>query len=157
MDLCCNQIFAAVITKGLSGSHQEWLTKGPLIRENVVCFTQVSALSDPISPADQQTLPRPQQNVPKRRSRHHCSSPPAPHEVRAYQLYTLYRGKDGKVMQVSVLCSHRDVLNSTCSAHSQGIRWQMHFLPTTLSRVWDNGSGFFFLVQASDVLWHEAW
>lgn len=62
---------------------------------------QVSALSDPISPADQQTLPQPQKNVPKRRSKHHCSSPPPPHEVRAYQLYTLYRGKDGKVMQVS--------------------------------------------------------
>ncbi|XP_074437257.1 ankyrin repeat domain-containing protein 6 isoform X6 [Larus michahellis] len=64
---------------------------------------KVSALSDPISPADQQTLPRPQQNVPKRRSKHHCSSPPPPHEVRAYQLYTLYRGKDGKVMQLRVL------------------------------------------------------
>ncbi|KAM6406993.1 ankyrin repeat domain-containing protein 6 isoform 5-T7 [Pluvialis apricaria] len=63
---------------------------------------KVSALSDPISPADQQTLPRPQQNVPKRRSKHHCSSPPAPHEVRAYQLYTLYRGKDGKVMQAPI-------------------------------------------------------
>ncbi|NXJ06121.1 ANKR6 protein, partial [Odontophorus gujanensis] len=63
---------------------------------------KVSALSDPISPADQQTLPRPQQNLPKRRSRHHCPSPPAPHEVRAYQLYTLYRGKDGKVMQAPI-------------------------------------------------------
>ncbi|XP_075270487.1 ankyrin repeat domain-containing protein 6 isoform X5 [Opisthocomus hoazin] len=63
---------------------------------------KVSALSDPIAPADQQTLPRPQQNVPKRRSKHHCSSPPAPHEVRAYQLYTLYRGKDGKVMQAPI-------------------------------------------------------
>ncbi|NXP18698.1 ANKR6 protein, partial [Scytalopus superciliaris] len=60
------------------------------------------ALSDPISPADQQTLPQPQQNVPKRRSKHHCSSPPPPHEVRAYQLYTLYRGKDGKVMQAPI-------------------------------------------------------
>ncbi|NXW03702.1 ANKR6 protein, partial [Fregetta grallaria] len=63
---------------------------------------KVSALSDPISPADQQTLPRSQQNVPKRRSKHHCSSPPPPHEVRAYQLYTLYRGKDGKVMQAPI-------------------------------------------------------
>ncbi|XP_037248896.1 ankyrin repeat domain-containing protein 6 isoform X2 [Falco rusticolus] len=63
---------------------------------------KVSALSDPISPADQQPLPRPQQNVPKRRSKHHCSSPPPPHEVRAYQLYTLYRGKDGKVMQAPI-------------------------------------------------------
>ncbi|NWX61097.1 ANKR6 protein, partial [Promerops cafer] len=63
---------------------------------------KVSALSDPISPADQQTLPQPQKNVPKRRSRHHCSSPPPPHEVRAYQLYTLYRGKDGKVMQAPI-------------------------------------------------------
>ncbi|PKK33326.1 ankyrin repeat domain 6 [Columba livia] len=63
---------------------------------------KVSALSDPISPADQQTLPRPQQNVPKRSRRHPCSSPPPPHEVRAYQLYTLYRGKDGKVMQAPI-------------------------------------------------------
>ncbi|NXD68584.1 ANKR6 protein, partial [Eolophus roseicapillus] len=63
---------------------------------------KVSALSDPISPADQQTLPRAQQNVPKRRSKHHCFSPPPPHEVRAYQLYTLYRGKDGKVMQAPI-------------------------------------------------------
>ncbi|NWI96039.1 ANKR6 protein, partial [Pitta sordida] len=63
---------------------------------------KVSALSDPISPADQQTLPQPQQNVPKRRSKHHCSSPPPPHEARAYQLYTLYRGKDGKVMQAPI-------------------------------------------------------
>ncbi|XP_040455244.1 ankyrin repeat domain-containing protein 6 isoform X2 [Falco naumanni] len=63
---------------------------------------KVSALSDPISPADQQPLPRPQQNAPKRRSKHHCSSPPPPHEVRAYQLYTLYRGKDGKVMQAPI-------------------------------------------------------
>ncbi|XP_068005669.1 ankyrin repeat domain-containing protein 6 isoform X2 [Melanerpes formicivorus] len=63
---------------------------------------KVSALSDPISPADQQTLPRPQQNLPKHRSKHHCSSPPPPHEVRAYQLYTLYRGKDGKVMQAPI-------------------------------------------------------
>ncbi|NXX88464.1 ANKR6 protein, partial [Centropus bengalensis] len=63
---------------------------------------KVSALSDPISPADQQTLPRAQNNVPKRRSKHHCSSPPPPHEVRAYQLYTLYRGKDGKVMQAPI-------------------------------------------------------
>ncbi|XP_041336322.1 ankyrin repeat domain-containing protein 6 isoform X6 [Pyrgilauda ruficollis] len=63
---------------------------------------KVSALSDPISPADQQTLPQAQKNVPKRRSKHHCSSPPPPHEVRAYQLYTLYRGKDGKVMQAPI-------------------------------------------------------
>ncbi|NXQ66043.1 ANKR6 protein, partial [Quiscalus mexicanus] len=63
---------------------------------------KVSALSDPISPADQQALPQPQKNVPKRRSKHHCSSPPPPHEVRAYQLYTLYRGKDGKVMQAPI-------------------------------------------------------
>uniref|UniRef100_A0A8C3QAP2 Uncharacterized protein n=1 Tax=Geospiza parvula TaxID=87175 RepID=A0A8C3QAP2_GEOPR len=63
---------------------------------------KVSALSDPISPADQQALPQPQKIVPKRRSKHHCSSPPPPHEVRAYQLYTLYRGKDGKVMQAPI-------------------------------------------------------
>ncbi|KFQ31085.1 PREDICTED: ankyrin repeat domain-containing protein 6 isoform X2 [Merops nubicus] len=63
---------------------------------------KVSALSDPLSPADEQTLPRAQQSVAKRRSRHHCPSPPPPHEVRAYQLYTLYRGRDGKVMQAPI-------------------------------------------------------
>ncbi|XP_023373476.1 ankyrin repeat domain-containing protein 6 [Otolemur garnettii] len=41
-------------------------------------------------------------NHPKKRGRHRCSSPPPPHEFRAYQLYTLYRGKDGKVMQAPI-------------------------------------------------------
>ncbi|XP_065256721.1 ankyrin repeat domain-containing protein 6 isoform X3 [Emys orbicularis] len=64
---------------------------------------KISALSDPASPADQQTLPGPQQSLSKhRRSKHRCSSPPPPHEFRAYQLYTLYRGKDGKVMQAPI-------------------------------------------------------
>ncbi|XP_048700980.1 ankyrin repeat domain-containing protein 6 isoform X3 [Caretta caretta] len=64
---------------------------------------KISALSDPASPADQQTLLGPQQSLPKhRRSKHRCSSPPPPHEFRAYQLYTLYRGKDGKVMQAPI-------------------------------------------------------
>ncbi|XP_073192832.1 ankyrin repeat domain-containing protein 6 isoform X4 [Lepidochelys kempii] len=64
---------------------------------------KISALSDPASPADQQTLSGPQQSLPKhRRSKHRCSSPPPPHEFRAYQLYTLYRGKDGKVMQAPI-------------------------------------------------------
>ncbi|XP_075410885.1 ankyrin repeat domain-containing protein 6 isoform X2 [Tenrec ecaudatus] len=66
---------------------------------------KVSAFSDPTPPADQQ--PGPQKNAhthshPKKRNRHHCSSPPPPHEFRAYQLYTLYRGKDGKVMQAPI-------------------------------------------------------
>jgi hypothetical protein len=64
---------------------------------------QVSALSDPTPPVDQQ--PGHQKNLhahhhPRKKSRHRGSSPPPPHEFRAYQLYTLYRGKDGKVMQV---------------------------------------------------------
>ncbi|XP_006133358.2 ankyrin repeat domain-containing protein 6 isoform X4 [Pelodiscus sinensis] len=64
---------------------------------------KISALSDPASPADQQTVSGPQQSLPKhRRSKHRCSSPPPPHEFRAYQLYTLYRGKDGKVMQAPI-------------------------------------------------------
>ncbi|XP_045399980.1 ankyrin repeat domain-containing protein 6 isoform X5 [Lemur catta] len=66
---------------------------------------KVSAFSDPTPPADQQ--PGHQKNLhahnhPKKRSRHRCSSPPPPHEFRAYQLYTLYRGKDGKVMQAPI-------------------------------------------------------
>ncbi|XP_062980951.1 ankyrin repeat domain-containing protein 6 isoform X2 [Elgaria multicarinata webbii] len=63
---------------------------------------KVSALSDPTSPADQQMPPGPQQNLLKRRSKHRCASPPPPHEFRAYQLYTLYRGKDGKIMQAPI-------------------------------------------------------
>ncbi|XP_053446979.1 ankyrin repeat domain-containing protein 6 isoform X2 [Nycticebus coucang] len=66
---------------------------------------KVSAFSDPIPPADQQ--PGHQKNVhahnhPKKRGRRRCSSPPPPHKFRAYQLYTLYRGKDGKVMQAPI-------------------------------------------------------
>ncbi|XP_036987139.1 ankyrin repeat domain-containing protein 6 isoform X6 [Artibeus jamaicensis] len=66
---------------------------------------KVSAFSDPIPPADQQ--PGHQKNLhthshPKKRPRHRCSPPPPPHEFRAYQLYTLYRGKDGKVMQAPI-------------------------------------------------------
>ncbi|KAF6112679.1 ankyrin repeat domain 6 [Phyllostomus discolor] len=66
---------------------------------------KVSAFSDPTPPADQQ--PGHQKNLhthshPKKRPRHQCSPPPPPHEFRAYQLYTLYRGKDGKVMQAPI-------------------------------------------------------
>ncbi|XP_025718376.1 ankyrin repeat domain-containing protein 6 isoform X8 [Callorhinus ursinus] len=66
---------------------------------------KVSAFSDPTPPADQQ--PGRQKdahahNHPKKRPRHRCSPPPPPHEFRAYQLYTLYRGKDGKVMQAPI-------------------------------------------------------
>ncbi|XP_061479307.1 ankyrin repeat domain-containing protein 6 isoform X2 [Rhineura floridana] len=63
---------------------------------------KISALSDLISPADQQVSPGPQQNLPKRKSKHRCTSSPPPHEFRAYQLYTLYRGKDGKIMQAPI-------------------------------------------------------
>jgi len=66
---------------------------------------KVSAFSDPTQPADQQ--PGRQKDVhahnhPKKRPRHRCSPPPPPHEFRAYQLYTLYRGKDGRVMQAPI-------------------------------------------------------
>uniref|UniRef100_A0A8D1BA86 Ankyrin repeat domain 6 n=1 Tax=Sus scrofa TaxID=9823 RepID=A0A8D1BA86_PIG len=66
---------------------------------------KVSAFSDPTPPADQQ--PGQQKNThthshPKKRPRRRCSPPPPPHEFRAYQLYTLYRGKDGKVMQAPI-------------------------------------------------------
>ncbi|XP_041044534.1 ankyrin repeat domain-containing protein 6b isoform X2 [Carcharodon carcharias] len=65
-----------------------------------------SALSDPPPLTDQQ----PQQDnaqVKKRRSKHCCCSPSPqqtvlPHNFRAYQLYTLYRNKDGKVMQAPI-------------------------------------------------------
>ncbi|KAM4694612.1 ankyrin repeat domain-containing protein 6-like [Discoglossus pictus] len=66
---------------------------------------KISALSDPTSPVDQQPFAgvQPSGQTHRRRSKHRCSSPPfAPHEARAYQLYTLYRGKDGKVMQAPI-------------------------------------------------------
>nr|XP_034965280.1 ankyrin repeat domain-containing protein 6 isoform X2 [Zootoca vivipara] len=63
---------------------------------------KVLALSEPTSPADQQVPPNPQQILPKRKSKRRCASPPPPHEFRAYQLYTLYRGKDGKIMQAPI-------------------------------------------------------
>ncbi|NXA45328.1 ANKR6 protein, partial [Nothocercus julius] len=63
---------------------------------------KVSALSDPISPADQQPLAGRQQQLPKRRSKRGCSPRPPPHEARAYQLYTLYRGRDGRLMQAPI-------------------------------------------------------
>nr|KAF6340938.1 ankyrin repeat domain 6 [Myotis myotis] len=70
-----------------------------------VAQSKVSAFSDPTPPADQQ--PGHQKNLhvhnhPKKKPRHRCSPPPPPHEFRAYQLYTLYRGKDGKVMQAPI-------------------------------------------------------
>ncbi|XP_012872089.1 PREDICTED: ankyrin repeat domain-containing protein 6 [Dipodomys ordii] len=66
---------------------------------------KVSALSDPTPAADQH--PGHQRNFhthhhPKKKSKHRGSSPPPPHEFKAYQLYTLYRGKDGKVMQAPI-------------------------------------------------------
>ncbi|XP_066466196.1 ankyrin repeat domain-containing protein 6 [Tiliqua scincoides] len=63
---------------------------------------KISALSDPASPTDQQMPPGTQQNLPKHRSKRRCASPPPPHEFRAYQLYTLYRGKNGKIMQAPI-------------------------------------------------------
>ncbi|XP_048452911.1 ankyrin repeat domain-containing protein 6b isoform X2 [Rhincodon typus] len=65
-----------------------------------------STLSDPLPLTDQQ----PQQdnaNIRKRRSKHCCCSPNPqqallPHNFRAYQLYTLYRNKDGKIMQAPI-------------------------------------------------------
>ncbi|XP_048386297.1 ankyrin repeat domain-containing protein 6b isoform X1 [Stegostoma tigrinum] len=65
-----------------------------------------STLSDPLPLTDQQ----PQQdnaNIRKRRSKHCCCSlnpqqALLPHSFRAYQLYTLYRNKDGKIMQAPI-------------------------------------------------------
>ncbi|KAH0521706.1 Ankyrin repeat domain-containing protein 6 [Microtus ochrogaster] len=70
-----------------------------------VAQSKVSALSDPTPAADQQ--PGHQRNLhshhhPKKKRRHRCWSPPPPHGFRAYQLYTLYRGADGKVMQAPI-------------------------------------------------------
>uniref|UniRef100_A0A8C6RFK5 Ankyrin repeat domain 6 n=1 Tax=Nannospalax galili TaxID=1026970 RepID=A0A8C6RFK5_NANGA len=66
---------------------------------------EVSALSDPTPAAGQQSGH--QRNLhshhhPKKKNRHRCWFPPPPHGFRAYQLYTLYRGEDGKVMQAPI-------------------------------------------------------
>ncbi|XP_055981325.1 ankyrin repeat domain-containing protein 6 isoform X4 [Sorex fumeus] len=65
---------------------------------------KVSALSDPTPPADQQPGAQKTSHTHSRQKKRprHRSSPPPPHEFRAYQLYTLYRGKDGKVMQAPI-------------------------------------------------------
>ncbi|CAH2252567.1 ankyrin repeat domain-containing 6 isoform X2 [Pelobates cultripes] len=66
---------------------------------------KISALSDPTSPADQQPFSAAQEanHNHRRKGKHRGGSPPfPPHEARAYQLYTLYRGKDGKVMQAPI-------------------------------------------------------
>lgn len=65
---------------------------------------KVSAFSDPIPPADQQPGVQKSLHIHnhQKKSPGHHSSPPPPHEYRVYQLYTLYRGKDGKVMQAPI-------------------------------------------------------
>uniref|UniRef100_UPI00398E5B8B ankyrin repeat domain-containing protein 6b n=1 Tax=Pristiophorus japonicus TaxID=55135 RepID=UPI00398E5B8B len=65
-----------------------------------------SALSDPPPLTDQQ-LQQDNRHLRKRRSKHCCCSPTPqqahlPHNFRAYQLYTLYRNKDGKIMQAPI-------------------------------------------------------
>ncbi|XP_066547213.1 ankyrin repeat domain-containing protein 6b isoform X2 [Amia ocellicauda] len=61
------------------------------------------SLSDPISKRENQRS----ETTRKKRNQLHSSSPPAPlppppHSYKAYQLYTLYRGKDGKIMQAPI-------------------------------------------------------
>ncbi|XP_059838394.1 ankyrin repeat domain-containing protein 6b isoform X2 [Hypanus sabinus] len=65
-----------------------------------------SALSDPPLVLDQQ-LQQDSKHNRRRRNKHCCCSPPPqqgplPHNFRAYQLYTLYRDKEGKVMQAPI-------------------------------------------------------
>ncbi|XP_056422079.1 ankyrin repeat domain-containing protein 6 isoform X2 [Hyla sarda] len=69
-----------------------------------IADSKISALSDPTSPADQQPFSGGHQSHSQRRKSKHRTSSPSfpPHEARAYQLYTLYRGKDGKVMQAPI-------------------------------------------------------
>nr|XP_015208428.1 PREDICTED: ankyrin repeat domain-containing protein 6 [Lepisosteus oculatus]XP_015208437.1 PREDICTED: ankyrin repeat domain-containing protein 6 [Lepisosteus oculatus]XP_015208444.1 PREDICTED: ankyrin repeat domain-containing protein 6 [Lepisosteus oculatus]XP_015208450.1 PREDICTED: ankyrin repeat domain-containing protein 6 [Lepisosteus oculatus]XP_015208457.1 PREDICTED: ankyrin repeat domain-containing protein 6 [Lepisosteus oculatus] len=61
------------------------------------------SLSDPLSKTDTQR----REGSGKKRSKLHSSSPaapqpPLPHSYKAYQLYTLYRGEDGKIMQAPI-------------------------------------------------------
>lgn len=72
--------------------------------KRVTCV-QGSALSDP-PPLIEQQPQQDNRHVRRRKNKHCCCSPNPqqhvlPHHFRAYQLYTLYRNKDGKIMQVN--------------------------------------------------------
>uniref|UniRef100_A0AAY4BB58 Ankyrin repeat domain 6b n=1 Tax=Denticeps clupeoides TaxID=299321 RepID=A0AAY4BB58_9TELE len=58
------------------------------------CLFQPS-LSDPLSRRENKRGDKKK----SKGSSPHAASPPPPHNYKAYQLYTLYRGKDGKIMQ----------------------------------------------------------
>ncbi|XP_051881033.1 ankyrin repeat domain-containing protein 6b isoform X2 [Pristis pectinata] len=65
-----------------------------------------SALSDP-PPLIDQPPQQDNRHIRRRRNKHCCCSPTPqqgllPHNFRAYQLYTLYRNKDGKIMQAPI-------------------------------------------------------
>lgn len=65
-----------------------------------------SALSDP-PPLIEQQPQQDNRHVRRRKNKHCCCSPNPqqhvlPHHFRAYQLYTLYRNKDGKIMQAPI-------------------------------------------------------
>ncbi|KAJ8409754.1 hypothetical protein AAFF_G00218130 [Aldrovandia affinis] len=58
------------------------------------------SLSDPLSQRENKQS----DSVHRKKSKQHCATvsgppPPLPHSYKAYQLYTLYRGKNGKIMQ----------------------------------------------------------
>lgn len=64
------------------------------------------SLSDPLRRKDT----RQSENYSKRKDKLRGAACVPPHNYKAYQLYTLYRNKDGKIMQVSPekspLCVH---------------------------------------------------
>ncbi|KAJ8400316.1 hypothetical protein AAFF_G00396990 [Aldrovandia affinis] len=80
-----------VVRKGSDASDNVF---EPLIKNRRKKFKEKPLLSDSLSKRDGRHCA-----TTHKRSRPLGSSPPAPHNYKAYQLYTLYRGKDGKIMQ----------------------------------------------------------
>lgn len=58
------------------------------------------SLSEPLARRENKRGDPAQRKRGKVRGTSPQAPPPPPHNYKAYQLYTLYRGKDGKIMQV---------------------------------------------------------
>uniref|UniRef100_A0A671KW93 Uncharacterized protein n=1 Tax=Sinocyclocheilus anshuiensis TaxID=1608454 RepID=A0A671KW93_9TELE len=83
-------------------------SENSLRRNDNVCVTEARAnkncekkVKERPSPSDALIRRQNKQSDHKKKSKtERCSAvPPPPHNYKAYQLYTLYRGKDGKIMQ----------------------------------------------------------
>ncbi|XP_016102464.1 ankyrin repeat domain-containing protein 6-like isoform X1 [Sinocyclocheilus grahami] len=83
-------------------------SENSLRQNDNVCVTEARAnkncekkVKERLSPSDALIRRQNKQSDHKKKSKtERCSAvPPPPHNYKAYQLYTLYRGKDGKIMQ----------------------------------------------------------